>query len=184
MPEDITPSHSKLLEMAVQIRNFEIDLFWKRSLFFWGFISAAFVAYAALRTHSPELGLVVACFGVVCSCAWTLLNPGSKYWQESWEQKVGRLAQSKEEKDLFVTEEDVLDKGWWLTARKYSVTKLVIAFSDYIFLLWLFLLGTETFSYFTPRVIDQLRPIGVIAFIVLTAISTTLILTCCRKSQQ
>jgi hypothetical protein len=34
-------------EVALKTRNFEIDLFWKRSFFFWRFISAAFVGYAA-----------------------------------------------------------------------------------------------------------------------------------------
>src|ERR1700687_4058379 len=66
--------------LMIQTRNLEIDLFWKRSLFFWGFISAAFVGYTALR--QSELRTVLACFGTVCSCAWTLVNRGSKYWQE------------------------------------------------------------------------------------------------------
>jgi hypothetical protein len=69
-------------DVAVQVRNFEIDLFWKRSVFFWGFIASAFIGYAALRKDSPNLALLIACFGMVCSCAWTLLNRGSKYWQE------------------------------------------------------------------------------------------------------
>src|SRR6267143_1930747 len=73
--------NEKRFDVSVQIRNFEIDLFGKRSLFFWGFISAAFVGYAALR--QSELRIVVACFGMVCSCAWTLVNRASKFWQEN-----------------------------------------------------------------------------------------------------
>ncbi len=79
--------NEKSFDVAVKIRNFEIGLFWKRSIFFWGFISVAFVGYAALRTANRDLGLVVACFGMVCSFSWTLVNRGSKYWQESWEKK-------------------------------------------------------------------------------------------------
>jgi hypothetical protein len=66
----------KSFEVSVDTRKFEIDLFWKRSFFFWGFISAAFVGYAALRPS--ELRIVMACFGMVCSCAWSLVNRGSK----------------------------------------------------------------------------------------------------------
>ncbi len=47
-------------EAAVQARAFEIEHFWKRSLFFWGFISAAFIAFAAVREKSPALSLAVA----------------------------------------------------------------------------------------------------------------------------
>ena len=33
----------KILEIAAEIRKFEIEKFWQRSIFFWGFIGAAFV---------------------------------------------------------------------------------------------------------------------------------------------
>ncbi len=39
----------KILEMAVDVRKFEIGLFWQRSLFFWGFIAATFLAYANIK---------------------------------------------------------------------------------------------------------------------------------------
>lgn len=182
MSEDSNPKCSKRFEIALQTRNFEIDLFWKRSLFFWGFISAAFVTYAALRKIHLELGIVVACFGVVCSFAWTLLNRGSKYWQESWEQKVEKLAKIEGE-NFFTEEEGVLDKGWWLSARKYSVSKLVIAFSDYLCLLWVFLLGAEIINYFSRGVIAQFKSVGIVVFIVFTAIFVTMIWTCCQKSE-
>ncbi len=39
-----TQYHRDRYEASVKAYQFELDLFWKRSLFFWGFIGAAFVA--------------------------------------------------------------------------------------------------------------------------------------------
>lgn len=133
--------------VSVQTRNFEIDLFWKRSLFFWGFISAAFVGYAALR--QSELRILVACFGMVCSCAWSLVNRGSKYWQESWETKVERF-ELPVMGPLFAKEETPQDEGWWLRGREYSVSKLAIALRDYVFLLWFVVVTGEAVRPFVP----------------------------------
>ena len=38
----------KKFEICYKNRNFEIELFWKRSLFFWGFIASAFVSFVTL----------------------------------------------------------------------------------------------------------------------------------------
>jgi hypothetical protein len=79
----------RILALAAEVRKFEIERFWARSIFFWGFIAAAFVAYAQLyNKDAKDSALIVACFGFVCSIAWTLANRGGKYWQEAWEQKV------------------------------------------------------------------------------------------------
>ncbi len=151
---------SRRFDLAVQVRAFEIGLFWQRSLFFWGFISSAFVGYAALRGRNPELGLVIACFGMVCSCAWTLLNRGSKYWQESWETKVEREEDGAIGK-FFAQEEDVQDwKCCWLRARKFSVSKLAIALSDYVFLLWFSLVGVEILRQYIPTSVGTLKRCG------------------------
>jgi hypothetical protein len=78
----------KTFDHASDVRKFEIDLFWNRSLFFWTFIGAALVAYAALmKEREDELSFAVACFGALCSLAWMLANRGSKFWQETWEHK-------------------------------------------------------------------------------------------------
>jgi hypothetical protein len=79
-----TEMEEKRYDVSLQTRNFEIELFWKRTIFFWGFIAAAFGGYAALRNSESDLAIVVACFGAVCSLAWALVNRGSKYWQETW----------------------------------------------------------------------------------------------------
>ncbi|QNR65148.1 hypothetical protein IAQ67_14620 [Paenibacillus peoriae] len=38
----------KALEMALDIRKFEIDLYWKRATYFWAFIAATFAGYFLL----------------------------------------------------------------------------------------------------------------------------------------
>jgi hypothetical protein len=125
----------KWFEVALATRQFEIDLFWKRALFFWGFIAAAFVALGTLEGKSPVLSLLVSGFGMVCSLAWTLANRGSKYWQEQWESRI-ELAEDEVTEPLFKREEPAQDKGRWLSGRRYSVSKLTIAVSDYIFFVW------------------------------------------------
>jgi len=147
-------------KVSVQTRNFEIGLFWSRSLFFWGFISAAFIGYAALR--QSELRVLVACFGMVCSLAWTLVNRGSKYWQEVWETKVERF-EPPVTGPLFSVEEDAQDKGCWLRGRKYSVSKLAIALSDYVFLLWFtIVIGEAVRPYVPPAAQSWLKPFFII----------------------
>jgi hypothetical protein len=75
---------------AVEARKLELQLFWTRSLFFWGFIAVTFAAYGQLPDKSPYLSEIAACFGLVCSVAWSLSNRGSKFWYESWEKSRGR----------------------------------------------------------------------------------------------
>jgi hypothetical protein len=129
-------------EIAADVRKFEIGLFWQRSLFFWGFLSAAFVAYGVLNaTSDAGARLAVACFGLVCSVAWTLLNRGSKYWQEAWEQKTDRKEIDVLGEKLFARIEPVKPKFWVLRGRRYSVSKLLIALSDFVVLIWAYLSG-------------------------------------------
>lgn len=128
----------KKYDVALDTRKFEIDLFWKRSIFFWGFIAAAFVAYATFsgdKANNPHLRLLIALFGLVCSFCWTLTNRGSKYWQENWEQHVDVL-EDKITGKLFKDRKPPKKKFWWFRARKFSVSKLTIALSDYTVFVW------------------------------------------------
>lgn len=128
----------KTFDHASDVRKFEIDLFWKRSLFFWTFIGAALVAYAALmRERKDELPFAVACFGGLCSLAWTLANRGSKFWQETWENKqrdaeLGALGVS-------ISKIPANTKREWWGPWRYSVSRLTISVSDLTFLVWIFL---------------------------------------------
>jgi hypothetical protein len=136
----------KLFDVALATRNFEIELLWKRSLFFWGFIAAAFIAYAAFNKDRDDkvTAMAIANFGAICSLCWTLANRGSKYWQQAWERR------------LFETEFEALGSkpfggafipdasrrhlwGQWSVGWHFSVSRLAIALSDFTFLIWIFL---------------------------------------------
>jgi hypothetical protein len=140
-----TDEDKRILELAADVRKFEIGLFWQRSLFFWGFIGAAFVAYAALLkggNTDKNLPLAIACFGFVCSVAWSFANRGSKYWQEYWENEVEQIECKVLRYRLFGKEGRVqTEKNWWLRARRYSVSKLTIALSDFTIMIWLLLIA-------------------------------------------
>jgi hypothetical protein len=71
----------KAFDFAADVRKFEIGLFWQRSLFFWGFITTAILAYgAAYQTHSRNLQFAAAAIGLTSAFVWTLVNRSSLYW--------------------------------------------------------------------------------------------------------
>jgi hypothetical protein len=162
-------------DFASKAREVELDMFWKRSLFFWGFIGAAFVAFAAIRT-SLRLSIVVSSFGLVCSVVWTLANRGSKFWYENWEQKV-------EESEMAVTgawfgkSSPVKADIAWLQGRRHSVSKLAIALSDYVAALWCVLVISRVVLLVSPTgVSEAVRNGGAVAFSVASFIYALLLL--------
>lgn len=133
----------KILEIAADIRKFEIGLFWSRSLFFWGFSAVAITAYGAAHHYaSQEIQFAVACAGLVCSFIWSLVNRSSKYWQKIWEEKAASASREAVGHNLFeeppVTTISccaLIKKFPWWDAH-YSVSKLATAFSDFTALVW------------------------------------------------
>lgn len=132
------PAPKDRYDASIKALQFELDLFWKRSLFFWGFIAAAFVAYTAKQLSAP-LQAAIASFGFVCSSVWTLVNRGSKYWYVNWEEKVIE-AELPVTGPLYGNPVPEKESGGWLRGRRLSPSKLVIALSDFVALLWLGLL--------------------------------------------
>ena len=131
-------------EASVRALEFELDQFWKRSLFFWGFISAALVAFCAAAAYQhPLLQGVIASFGFVCSAIWTLANRGGKFWYENWESKRIAAEKSITGKLYGEPEPEKRKDKWqqrWLQGKRYSPSKLAIALSDYVVFLWFCLL--------------------------------------------
>ena len=138
------------LQRAVEIRKFEIDLYWKRATYFWTFIAVAFAGYGAVHAtevgdNKSEISLFLACLGMVFSFGWYCVNRGSKHWQENWENHVA-LLEDKILGPLFkVTLTRPRPKGLWghldsvLTGPyHFSVSKINQMISIYVSLLWLF----------------------------------------------
>lgn len=113
-------------------RDKEIDRFWSRGLYFWGFIVASFGAYIAVlkifitdNTHhsgiysvlqdiysSPTSLFILSVISFICfifCLSWTLVNKGSKYWQENWETHV-RILEKKLIGDIYATSLDSKEK--------------------------------------------------------------------------
>jgi len=53
---------------------------------------------------------------------------------------------------------------WWLRGRRFSVSRLAIALSDYVAVLWLLLLVSRLAVLFLPAIPDVWRNVAVTAF--------------------
>ena len=108
MPYDYTfsgeiDSKSRAYEaykIAMDIRKFEIELFWKRAAYFWTFIGVALAGYTAVLTAKVDTPPVydrgdllycISMIGLVFAAAWYLVNRGSKFWQRNWEFQADLL---------------------------------------------------------------------------------------------
>jgi hypothetical protein len=169
---------SDILKYAADVRKFKIEKFWQRSLFFWGFIAAAFVAYAALYAKDDLLTLFIACFGLVCSFAWTLQNRGGKYWQEAWEQKVESVEVAVLGAPLFSNPERRKRKGLW-GASRFSVSRLTIALSDFTVIVWMALAARVAARLLLLPDLCDINWFALTALVV-TALYVTLLLVCGR----
>lgn len=86
-------------EKAHEIRKFEIDLYWKRTAYFWTLIAALFAGYFLLASKASSDPLkhidlyltFISLTGYIFSFGWFLVNKGSKFWQENWEFHIDKL---------------------------------------------------------------------------------------------
>lgn len=138
---DTKDKRKKALEYALDIRKFEIELYWKRAAYFWTLIVAAFGGYFSLNSvETPDTKLVfmVGCIGTVLSVGWFLANRGSKYWQENWESHVDTL-QEEFIGPLYRTTIAKNRYSWWnfWDGYPYSVSRINQVISLFIALLWI-----------------------------------------------
>ena len=131
-------------KIALETRDFELELFWKRSAFFWAFIVSAFAGFAALKKDSPGYAFAVACFGFVSSFVRTHANRGSKYRNEDWESKIIENEKRTDPKLTFdVFGEEEVSQSSWLDGRRFSVSRLAIALSDFACFFWVVIIFQE-----------------------------------------
>jgi len=151
---------TEALHQALDIRKFEIELYWKRATYFWTFIGATLAGFFAVQAspvvNKADLSVILSCLGIVFSFAWFCVNRGSKYWQENWEKHVdvledevigplykmvlSRNASTKKEHKLV---------NLFTGPSALSVSKINQIISLYITVLWVLLLwySLPSFSY-------------------------------------
>ena len=83
---------------AWELRSFEIDKFWQRSAYFWGFIALIFTGYGYCTTSESRyiakamfFDLYLILLGIIFSVGWLLVICGSKRWQDNWEAHIDEL---------------------------------------------------------------------------------------------
>lgn len=133
----------RALDAAIDIRKFEVDLYWKRATYFWAFIAAAFAGYALTykiaSEHDPWLSLLFTALGLVFSFAWYLVNRGSKLWQNNWERHVDLLEDMTIGPLYKVIAINVEGTNPLIAAGQFSVTKINQMLSLFVTLMWLLL---------------------------------------------
>ena len=125
------------LELALDIRKFEIGLYWQRAAYFWALIAVAFAGYFAILGSDklPDreyLAFIVSCIGLLFTWAWFLVNRGSKYWQENWENHVDML-EDEAIGPVYKTVFQERPRFWSLTAAyPFSVSRINQLLSLYV----------------------------------------------------
>ena len=137
---------ARALALALDIRKFEIDLYWKRATYFWAFIATAFAGYAltykAGSNHEPWLSLLFSSLGLVFAFAWYLVNRGSKFWQNNWERHVD-LLEDMTLGPLYKVIAISPETNPLTAAGLFSVTKINQMLSLFVTMVWLLLLVKE-----------------------------------------
>ncbi|MEC0249347.1 hypothetical protein P4H65_26560 [Paenibacillus chitinolyticus] len=146
------PSESRqslALKMALDIRKFEIDMYWKRATYFWTFIGATFAGYFLLINGNVGTAgrlywghiLIVSVLGFLFSFSWFLVNRGSKFWQNNWERHVDFL-EDEIMGPLYKTVTNPKNSKFLNPLSEYplSVSKINQILSLFITVIWLFLL--------------------------------------------
>lgn len=134
----------KALDLALDIRKFEIELYWKRATYFWAFIAAALAGYSVVYKAGESnpnawLSLLFCSLGLMFSTAWYLVNRGSKFWQNNWERHVD-LLEDQVVGPLYKTiARGVGEKNPLTAPAQYSVSKINQMLSLFVVFVWLIL---------------------------------------------
>ncbi len=148
------------LKHAHEIRQFEIRLYWQRSLFFWGFIIAFLTAFALLlnslndeSARNSDSVIIIAIIllssiGFFTSFAWKYMETGSKTWQQNWEKHIDFL------------ENTITGKLHKVNIGKplefFSVSRIHRTFISSMVLFWCFLFLLSIYSAVVFCVIDMM----------------------------
>ena len=140
-----------LREKYYEIRKFEIQNLWQRSLFLATFIVILLTGYGSLikdftskNEQQTQLTHIVCCvltfLGAIFSIIWIMMGKGSKAWYEIYEQKI-----YKSEHEHFKWDEEYCLSGgspssfnnslWSRGAGAFSVSRINILLGQVLFII-------------------------------------------------
>lgn len=149
------------LKHALDVRKFEIQLYWERAKYFWGFISVIFAGYfvvinSGIKNGYELITVVISIIGLFFSLGWYLANRGSKYWQKNWEEHVNIL----EDISIGPLFKTVLNP--WNTKLSrismeypFSVSKVNQILSLLVFFIWVFIFSFSIDSIYKFTFLDE-----------------------------
>jgi RsiW-degrading membrane proteinase PrsW (M82 family) len=177
--------HIAAFKKAWETRNFEIDKFWQRSMFFWGFIALIFTGYVTVLTGESSqtakemyLDFYLILLGIIFSYAWLLVIKGSKRWQENWEQHIDCL-EDEITGPLYKT---LFYKG----EKYYSVSRINQILAWVVIGTWILLLFQYFYtncSIFKNMLEDICNIFQIIFFLLLPLIGTCICIFCLLRKK-
>ena len=123
--------YTKILDL----RKFEIENFWKRTLFFWGTLAILLVAYFKQAGQDKYL-VCLSLIGLLYNIIFSLSIRGSKYWQEHWEVKASEFENKLQFKLLNDDSWNPTFESRFTYPYRFSVSKLTMLLSDLTVLMW------------------------------------------------
>lgn len=172
--EDEKNIYKEALANALDIRKFEIEMYWKRTAYFWAITAVAIGGYFALLTENTNssdsdfLAYLVAGVGLIFSLGWYLVNRGSKYWQRNWELHVD-LLEDKVYGSLYKLNINPSQFHFLNLIRAYriSVSRINQILSLFVVSFWLYLFASHIFNSFINNNKFIIVSIGTIFYVVL-----------------
>jgi len=163
----------RALKYALDIRKFEIQLYWQRATYFWAFIAASFAGYFLMISseHKDLISILVVCIlGFVFSYSWYFVNKGSKYWQNNWERHVDYL-EDEITGPLYKLVKNYDDSNFLNPISEYpiSVSKINQLLSLFITIVWVVLTVRSAHDIFTKWDISLIILLEIV-FIAITTI--------------
>ena len=165
-------------EKALELRNFEIQNFWKRGWFFGALILATASGYFTNLTTTNQLvpPIFISFLIFLFSLFQSLMNRGSKYWQERWEYltknretELGiNLTKAKKYNgnERYYIDTSILakDENIFAMAQRISVSKLAFLVWDIICISSLMLWISDIFQIITLKNINWIYTLQIIGF--------------------
>jgi uncharacterized protein with PQ loop repeat len=168
----------KALDIAHDIRQFEIDLYWKRAAYFWGILAIAFAGYFTSIGNKSYIGAAfVSYIGMFINLAWYLVNRGGARWQQNWEFHVD-LLEDDISGPIYKTQFSNEIHRFWDVAGAYpfSPTRVNVIVSVFTFLIWIPLQYIAFARSMTDNSVTKEEAIAVCFGLFLTLISSIVIL--------